>query len=154
MATTKLTKIPKAPDDFSKEMKGLWRDACARLIEAGGFMFRADVIMVDNYVRMCARMQQVQQEANNAPMYDDRGRLSEIFKLESELANKVKGAFRSIENTAHERMRESRIAQSNDSGGRPGVRQKPAREGVKANGPKPPSSVSWLDDARRKAAGE
>ena len=151
MAATKLKSVPKPPADLSAELKNLWKDSCWRLINADDGMFRSDVAMVESYVRLFGRWKQVQSEADNAPMYNEKGKVSEIFRIESELSAKVKGAFRSLENTANERSRAARIAQSNDSGGQAGVRQKPARQGVKSNGPKPPSSISWLDDARKKA---
>jgi hypothetical protein len=106
--------------------------------------------MVESYVRTFKRWQQIRQHADESGLYDERLKINPVYALEAQLANQVKQQYRAIENTIAERIRAARIGQSAGSGATPGTRQKPAREGIKHNGPKTPSSISWLDEARKK----
>ncbi len=147
-----LTTAPKAPKDFDKEMAGLWKDSCARFIDANGVLYKSDLAYIEMYVRSWHRWQEIRKAAETAGLYDERLRLNELFKFEQVLANSVKQNYRAMENTVLERVR---VGQAGDGrqGGRVGVRQKPSRDGVPQVGSAKAQSsagISWLDEARAK----
>ena len=154
MAATTLKKPPKPPSDFDTELAAIWKDSCLRFIDATGCIYKSDLPYVEMYCRSYDRWKEIQAHANTAGLYDERMKLNEVYKFESELANKLKQNYRAMENTVLERIRAGQAGEG-VQGGRTGVRQKAAREGVPQVGAAKKTSsggVSWLDDARKKAA--
>ena len=154
MAAPSLKNPPKAPADFDAELSAIWKDSCLRFIDATGCIYRSDLPYVEMYCRSYQRWKEIQGHANISGLYDERQRLNEVYKFESELANKLKQNYRAMENTVLERVRAGQAGEG-VQGGRTGVRQKAAREGVPQVGSAKKASsggVSWLDDARKKSA--
>ena len=155
MANTTLKTAPKAPKDFTPEMSALWKDSCNRFLDTGGTIYRSDLSYIEMYVRSWARWQTIREAADTTGLYDERLKLNELFKFEQVLANSVKQNYRAMENTVLERVRLGQVGDG-QQGGRTGVRQRPSRENVPQVGSakkQGAGGVSWLDDARKKAAG-
>ena len=153
MASPSLKTPPKPPADFDDELKTMYRDTCARLIDAG-VVYKSDLPYIEMYCRSYARWQQVRKHCDVSGIYDERMNINAVYKLEMELASKVRQSFRALESSATERLRANKTG-TGEVGGRTGVRQTPSRAGVAQVGQAKKSGsggVSWLDDARKKSA--
>ena len=145
---------PKPPSDFDADMAALWKDTCNRFLEGCGTLYRFDLSTIETYVRSWYRWQTLREAADTTGLYDERLRISEILKFEANMANQLKQQYRAIEGTVSERAKADQ-AGTGEQGGRTGVRQRPSREGVPQVGSakkQGSAGVSWLDDARKKAA--
>ena len=151
MATPILKTVPKAPKGYDKEMIETLKSACGRLLEATGCIYKSDTPYIDIYCRSYKRWQQAQEEVEGSGFFDERLKVNDLYKFEADLAAKVRQNYRALEATILDRVKASQ-AGTGTQGGRVGVRQTPARDGVPQVGSAKKASsggISWMDDIRK-----
>lgn len=142
-----LRRAPTPPKHFSTEQIDLWREMIQRGVASVGHIYRSDLPLVECYCELYGRWRQVRDEANKTPLTDEAGKLHPIHRYESEIAAQLRSHARAWEATTNTRKRAQ--GKPGTAGGQPGVRQKPAREGVASNAKGSIGTISWMDDIRK-----
>lgn len=158
MAKTVKT-VPTPPVDFTPQMTDSWRAMCQRLIDAGDGLYKSDLSLIECYCRTADDYRRVTIEAKDSP-YSSGYRVGPLHRLKADLAAQVKSQLRALESTALGRERLHKSA-TGKPGAQPGVRHKPAREGVRTtegakklaagttnHSLRESSGISWLDEIR------